>query len=515
MKLVKSILIINFYTILSRIFGYLRTVVMANYLGTGPMADALSIAIKIPSLLRRILAEGAMNAAFVPTFSGLLTEKGPKAAQGYAREIYSLLLVILLVLTGVVEIFIEPILSIAVPGFAKDPLRMGYLVDYTRIVFPFILFISLAALYSGILSSFDRFAALSASPLFGNMAIILGTFGFLSVTSTPGHAMAWAILISGVVQLLCVSIPARRMNVRLKIQRPTWSPAIKKFFLLLAPTAAGAGVVQVNILIDMAMASYLPTGGVSILNYADRLVQLPLSMLGTAIGMALLPLMSRQFKKNELSEALESQNLSIEYALLFLVPAMLGLLFYAEPIVKVLYESGKFNAQASEQTAYTAMILTMGLPAYVLIKVFTTSFFARHDTKTPVQIALFSVLINVGLNVLLIRPLAHLGLALATAFSAWVNVSLLILMLYRQNLLRPSDRLKRFFPRMLVASALALGGMKLLDPLVLPHMHQSKLVAGVALAGLVFMGIGLFFLACLLTGAVHFPKKIQDAPSKE
>lgn len=504
MKLVRSILVINFYTILSRIVGYFRTVLMAAYLGTGPLADALSIAIKIPSLLRRIFAEGAMNAAFVPIFSRLLVSGGKEDARTYAEQILAMMIVVLLLIVGVVEFLMPLVIKVCVPGFSYTPERFGYLVDFTRITFPFILLISLTSLYSGVLNSLDRFVASSASPMFGNMAIIGFTVFLVPFTSTAGHAMAWGILMSGFVQLAWVVIPAYKAGMRLNLRWPKITPGVKRFFVLLAPAAAGAGVVQINILIDMIMASYLPMGGVSILNYADRLVQLPLSMLGTAVGIALLPVMSRQFRANKMAEALTSQNLALEYSLLLTLPAMLGLILYGEPLVKVLYQAGQFNHSAVVETARTIFMLTLGLPAYILIKIFTSSFFAREDSKTPIAVAVFCVGINIVLNLMLIKSMAHCGLALSTAISGWVNVIILGVLLYRQNLLTFTPRLQRFFLRAVMAVLLAAGMMKGLDPWLLPLFDGTKAQQVGALSLLIIGGIGLFFMLCLLTRAINY-----------
>lgn len=504
MKLIRSILVINFYTVLSRIFGYFRTVLMAAYMGTGPMADALSIAIKIPSLLRRIFAEGAMNAAFVPTFSRLLAAEGPLEARRYAEQILSVLSVILLAIVLMAELAMPYLVTLCVPGFSSTPERFQYVLDFSRITFPFIFLISLTALYSGILNSFDRFVASSASPLFGNIAIIGATLLLIPYTPTAGHAMAWGVLFSGFIQVVWVLVPAWKSGMRLGFRVPKITPTVKRFFILVAPAAAGAGVVQINILVDMLMASFLPMGGVSILNYADRLVQLPLSMLGTAVGTALLPVMSRQFRLHQTLDALKSQNLALEYSLLLTVPAFIGLVFYAEPVVKVLYEAGHFDRTATIETAKTILMLTLGLPAYILIKIFTSSFFAREDTRTPIATAVLCVGLNVILNLILIKPMAHCGLALSTSISAWVNAVILGTLLYRQNLLFLGDRLRRFLPRLGMTTLGAILALKACDPILMPYFDGSKGQRLGALFFLIFGGIGFFILIALLTKTIDY-----------
>lgn len=502
MKLIRSIATVGFYTLGSRIFGFIRTTLMATFLGTGSIADAAALAIKIPSLLRRIFAEGAMNAAFVPTFSKYLMADGPESARSYAEEILSLLVFILALLVILVELFMPRLVSLFLPGFAKDSLRLTYVIEFTRITFPFILLISLTALYSGILNSLERFAAVAMSPMMGNIAIILVAFSLLEVTSTPGHAFSYGILACGVVQWVWVMIPAQREGMALRLRLPTFSPRVRHFFILMGPAAAGSGVVQINIFLDMLIASYLPTGGISFLNYAERLNQLPLSMLGTAVGTALLPLLSKQLKKGDHHEAMESQNLALEYSILFTIPALLGLMLIGESIVKVLYEHGKFSPQDTVETAKTLMALASGLPAYIMIKIFSTSFFAQEDTKTPVLVAVGAVVINVLLNLLLIKPLAHVGLGLATSLAAWVNAFVLGIILQKRGLFLMNTRLKTFLPRAFVSTVLTGAFFFIGRPLLEFCVAQSTTVQIISLGGAVGLGIGLFILFSRLTKAL-------------
>ncbi len=502
MKLIRSIATVGFYTLGSRLFGFLRTTLMAGFLGTGVLADAAALALKIPSLLRRIFAEGAMNAAFVPTFSKYLTSEGSESARSYAEEILSLLLFILTLLVIVVEVFMHKLVPFFLPGFKDDPERLSYVIDFTRITFPFILFISLTALYSGVLNSLEKFAAVASSPMMGNIAIIVVAFALLDVTPTAGHAFSYGIIACGIIQWVWVLVPTHRQGMRLRLRWPKLSPRVRHFFILMGPAAAGSGVVQINIFLDMLIASYLPTGGISFLNYAERLNQLPLSMLGTAVGTALLPLLSKQLKKNQYNEAMESQNLALEYSILFTTPALLGLMVLGEPIVKVLYEHGKFSTYDTLETTKTLMALASGLPAYIMIKIFSTSFFAQEDTKTPVLVALGSVFLNLGLNLLFIKPFAHVGLGLATSFAAWMNAVLLGYLLKKRSLFILNNRIKRFLPRALISTALTgivfWGMMPFLNNLI----QSGKSLQILALLMTVILGIGLFTIFSMITGAL-------------
>ncbi|MCA0370009.1 MAG: murein biosynthesis integral membrane protein MurJ [Proteobacteria bacterium] len=504
MKLLRSIVTVGIYTMGSRIVGFLRTTLMANFLGTGAMADAAAIAVKIPSLLRRVFAEGAMNAAFVPTFSRLLAASGKDEARTYAEEILSILVLVLAVLTIIAEIFMPTLISLFLPGFKATPERFEYTVVFTRITFPFILLISLTALYGGVLNSLERFAAVAASPMMGNIAILAVAFALLPMSETAGHAFCWGALACGVVQWFWVLVPTHNEGMRLRLRRPRITPGVRKFFLLVGPAAAGSGVVQINIFLDMFIASYLPTGGISFLNYAERLNQLPLSMLGTAVGTALLPLLSKQWRLGQEKEAMESQNLALEYAILFSAPALIALIVFAEPLVKVLYEHGKFTSEDSHQTALTLIALVSGLPAYIMVKIFSTSFFAREDTKTPVVTAVCAVGLNLALNLALIGPLQHVGLALATSIAAWFNAFVLGALLWRQKLFTMTPRFRAFLPRSLVTTVLTTLIFWASTPLVMPLVAQGKVIQITGMSVVVILGIIVFLGCAVLTRALRF-----------
>jgi putative peptidoglycan lipid II flippase len=502
MKLLRSIVTVGIYTMGSRIVGFLRTTLMANFLGAGPMADAAAIAVKIPSLLRRVFAEGAMNAAFVPTFSALLATKGKDEARTYAEEILSILVLILSVIVILAELFMPSFLNLFLPGFRVTPERLEYTILFTRLTFPFILLISLTALYGGVLNSLEKFAAVAASPMMGNIAILIVAFILLPVASTAGHAFSYGILACGIVQWFWVLVPTHKEGMILRLRRPKLTPGVKRFFLLVGPAAAGSGVVQINIFLDMFIASYLPTGGISFLNYAERLNQLPLSMLGTAVGTALLPLLSKQWRLGQNKDAMESQNLALEYAVLFSAPALIALLIFAEPLVRVLYEHGKFTLHDTRETAYTLMALVSGLPAYIMVKIFSTSFFAREDTRTPVLVAVGAVVVNLVLNLVLIKPLAHVGLALATSIAAWLNALTLAIMLKRQGLITMTSRFKAFLPRAVITVILTTAAFWTALPLVRQLVNTGKTNQIITMTGIVVTGIIVFVGCAVITRAL-------------
>ncbi|MBT5654089.1 MAG: murein biosynthesis integral membrane protein MurJ, partial [Alphaproteobacteria bacterium] len=445
MRLIRSITTVGNYTILSRIAGFGRDLILAAFLGASPVMDALAVSIKIPSFFRRLFAEGAFNAAFVPLFAGTLAEKGTKEATTYAEEIMSLLVFILIALVVLMEIFMPQVMPIITWGFRATPERMEMVIMFTRITFPFIILISLVALYSGILNSLDRFVAAASSPLSGNIFIVIGLL-LIGRELASGYEVAWVILISGAIQLVWVVVPTYSAGIKLRLLYPSITPRVKRFLKRMIPGAIGSGVIQINLFIGTFIASFLPEGGISFLYYADRLNQLPLSVIGTAVSTALLPLMSKQLRSNKKDVALHSQNRALEFSLLLVLPATAALMIAAVPFTRVLFERGEFSTLEAIETAKALMGYACGLPAYILVKVFSTTFFAKQDTKTPVIIAGISVLVDIVLSVYFVfyTPLNHIGIALATALASWVNALLLGYMLHRQGFLAVDQKLKTF-----------------------------------------------------------------------
>lgn len=473
---------------------------MAMMMGAGPMADALVIAIKIPSVLRHIFAEGAFNAAFVPTFAGILAKDGQQQARSYAQQILSLLVVVLAGVTIVFELFAPTIVPLVVSGFKNTPERMLYTIDYARLTFPFIFFISVCALYSGILNSLERFAAAAISPMMGNIAIIVTVYLVRSFVSNPGEAFSLGITACGFVQAAWVFYYAAKNGMGLRLRKPAISPEVRKFLLLLGPVALGSGVVQFNILLDMLIASYLPIGSVSYLEYADRLNQLPLSVIGTAVGTALLPLLSKQIRVNDMESAYRLQGLALEYALVLAIPATIGLSTLAFPIVQTVFEYGKLTPADTHQVALTLTAFSLGMPAYILIKIFSTIFFARQDTKTVIKVACGAVLLNLSLNLLLYKKFAHVGLAASTAISAWANALCLLTILQRRNDLRLSARFYGFLPRVATSATACYGVLLLLREKYWFILEQTKWAQIQMLAICIICGIVVYIMACFLTG---------------
>ena len=506
MALLRSVATIGGYTLLSRVLGFARDVLVAAYVGAGPVADAFFVAFKFPNLFRRLFAEGAFNAAFVPIFAGLAATSGHGAAKRFAEDALAVLLAVLIAFVIVAEIAMPWLMYAFAPGFSATPAKFHLAVELTRITFPYLLFISLVSLQGGVLNSIDRFAAVAATPVLMNVCFIAGLLLLIHVTPTAGHALAWGVAAAGVVQFLWLAWAMNRAGLALSLPRPRLSPEVRRLLALMLPATLGAGVVQINLMIDIVIASVLPTGSVSYLYYADRVYELPLGVIGIAIGTALLPQLARHARRGEAAAAITSLNRGVEVALLLALPATVALLVIAHPIVAGLFERGAFGGAAAGATSAALVAYALGLPAYVLIKVLAPGFYAREDTKTPVKIATGCVVANTVLALALLKPLgafgiAHVGIAGATAASAWINTVALAAILHRRGHFVPDASLRRRAPRALAASlvmAAALWGA--LKPLA-PWLAGGSLHRAAALGILVAVGLAVCGGAALLLGA--------------
>lgn len=502
MALLRSIATVGGYTLISRFLGFARDILIAATLGAGPIADAFFVAFKLPNFFRRLFAEGAFNAAFVPLFSGRLASEGFAAAQIFATSVLSVMVAFLFVFVTLLQVAMPFLMYGFAPGFTDDPEKFQLAIELTRITFPYLLFISLVSLLGGVLNSLGRFAAAAATPIILNIVLIGALLGATPYLPTAGHALAWGVAAAGAAQFVWLVVACHRAGMVLPLRWPRLTPGVRRVLQLMLPGAVGAGVVQINLLIDIVIASLLPTGAVSYLYYADRVNQLPLGVVGIAIGTALLPLLSRQLREGAAEDARDSMNRGIEVALLLTVPAAVALLVIAEPIIVVLFERGEFSATTATATAHALMAYAVGLPAYVLIKVLGPGFFAREDTVTPVKIAIGCVCVNVILNLTLIHILAHVGIALATAISAWLNAFLLARILHKRGHHAFDDRLRRRIIRILVASV-TMGAILWLALAMIGSAFEASLLTKIgALAAIVLGGLGLYAVLAIVTGAV-------------
>ncbi|MGB0695671.1 MAG: murein biosynthesis integral membrane protein MurJ [Rhodospirillaceae bacterium] len=501
MPLLRSIATVGGYTLLSRVFGFLRDILIARYLGAGVVSDAFFVAFRFPNLFRRLFAEGAFAAAFVPIFAGKLETEGENQARAFARQAFTLLGIILIGLLAIMEIIMPWAMLVMAPGFDAIPGKMELATELSRIAFPYLLFISLVSLQSGVLNALGHFAAAAAAPVLLNLTLIAALLGFASVGETPGHALAWGVSLAGVIQFLWLAHHCRKAGMSITPVRPRITQDVKTLGARILPVVLGSSLYQINLLIGTILASMVADGAVSWLYYGDRITQLPLGVIGVAVGTVLLPVLSRDLRAGREVEATQQQNRAIEFALLLTLPSAAALAVIAWPIVVVLFERGAFTPADSAATAAAMTAFALGLPAHVLVKVLAPGFFAREDTKTPVKIAAVALAANVVLNLVLMGPYGHLGIAAASSIAGWLNVVLLAIALRRRGHLSLDDRLVSRAPRILIA-ALGMGGavlaldQGLLAPLT-SDWHGGLLANIIALTALILSGMALYGGACL------------------
>ncbi len=511
MSMLKSMATVGGLTMISRVLGFARDIIMASVLGAGWIADCFVMAFKLPNFFRRLFAEGAFNAAFVPLFSSILEGDGDKSvevcraeARKFAEEAMSFLLFVLLIFVALAEIFMPWLLMGPAFGFLKDPAKYDLAVLLTRITFPYLLFISLVSLLGGVLNALGKFAAVAATPIMLNAVLILSMLIGTKYVATPAHALSVGLSIAGVLQFVWLILAARRIGMTLRLRRPRLTPAVKKLLILILPAAIGAGAFQVNLLLDVFLASFLPDGSLSYLYYADRLNQLPIGVIGVAAGTALLPLLSRQIASGNVDGAIHSQNRAIEIVLFLTIPSALALAAISEPLIRVLFERNAFDASTTVATAAALSAYVVGLPAYVLTKVLGPGYYARHDTATPVRYAIIALVVNFVLNVALMIPLQHVGLALATAISAWVNVGLLAFGLARRGYYKPDARLIRKCSAMLVAALFMAASVWFAASQMQAYFHSTPLIRVAALAALVVSGVVIYGGLVVITGVMSW-----------
>jgi putative peptidoglycan lipid II flippase len=471
-NLLKSLATVSGLTMASRVLGFIRQVLIAGVIGASgnPVADAFWAAFRLPNMFRRLFAEGAFQAAFVPLFQGKLIGEDQKAARQFAEEIMAALVFILTILTVAVEFAAPLFVHLIASGFAEDPEKFDLATFYLRIMFPYLACMSIVGLLSGILNSLDRFMAYAGAPLLLNIcqigAIILYADAEIHIT---GEALAWATMISGVLQLALLVWGAHKQGYLLKWRLPRWTPGVSRMLRLGTPGFISAGAIQINLIIGTNIASQEP-GAVSWLMNADQLYQLPLSVVGIALGVVLLPMLSRRVKEGDEKGATHALNRSLELSLFLTLPASAAFIVMAEPICDALFRGlatdalglfgGRSSAFTETDVAMTGMALAFfgaGLPAFVWHKVFQPAFFAREDTKTPMNFALIAIFLNTGVALALFPFFGFIAVAFATSFASWVQIVLLGGTLWRRGHLAPDGRLMGRLPRILASTFLMAG----------------------------------------------------------
>jgi putative peptidoglycan lipid II flippase len=494
MAIIKSALVVGSLTLCSRVLGYVRDILIAATLGTSGVADAFFVAFRLPNMFRQLSAEGAMHNAFVPLFSGMLKEGDSHEARHFAGQVITWMALVLTAISALIMWQMPAVMTVLAPGYLADAAKFSQVVLLGRMAFPYIVFVSLAAIFGGMLNSSGKFAVSAATPMLLNIVLIIILVFFAQ--ENPAQSLSIGVVFGGVIQLLAVVIACGLCGMRIPLKLPRVSQDIRLFFKRMVPGMIGGGVTQIAIWINTVIATLVPSA-VSYLYYADRLVQFPLALIGTAMGTALLPRLSRYFRDAgdgaDHAAANALQNKAIEFVLLLCIPAAVALFILSQPLISLMFERGAFGEEAVIQTAAALSVFAFGLPAFALVKILAPAFFAEGDTRTPVKIALFCLTLGVGISIATIDSLAHVGLALATTISTWCNAVLLAYILIRQKrLILSAAQLWRFVKFML--AALVMG-------VVVYYLENIQAESIVAMGITIFSGVISYFVMVWLMKA--------------
>ena len=603
MSLLRSMATVSGFTALSRILGFVRDIFMGYFLGTGHAADAFFAAFKFPNIFRRIFGEGAFNSAFVPLFSKELTSKGQKEAIRFASQTFSILTIVLLLMTVIAIPLMSWITMVHAPGFkaaktlhadknflggatpfnikikgSKDiyfvindkknieindlvitgknqekfilfdelkwekeggkwikklalpkkknfthikgratikssedvdtslkiyrnhPDTFSLTVTLSKITFIYLLCMALVAHLSGVLNTVKIFGMPAAAPILLNMTFLIGLLIFSGVSGIRGDSVkyanvaAWCVFIAGFLQLGALYLTCLRKGLRIKLCKPKISPQIKKLFLLMGPGVLAAGIQQINLLVGSVIASFRE-GAISYLYYSERVYQLPLGMIGVGLGVILLPEVTKRLRGGDEKGAIKSMNRGVELAMLLTIPASVALILIPYPIISTLFQHGAFTKEDATLTAFALAGFALGIPGYVLVKVLQPGYFARENTKTPMLIAGVTVIVNIVFSLILFGPLGHIGIAISTSISAWVNVTLLMYGL--KNFWKPDNRLKSRLPRILMASLIMGLSIWIINKYLEGMFGQGFWLRITGLLILVVSGTTIYFLAVI------------------
>jgi putative peptidoglycan lipid II flippase len=457
-----KILSVGGWTLVSRVTGFLRDACMAAIMGAGPVTDAFVVAMRIPNHFRAIFAEGAFNAAFIPKYSRLLAGADRSGAALFAAHIFSLVLMFQAVILVLALIGMPWLVYALTFGFPEDPSRYDLAVALSRITFPYLLFVTLVTVLSGILNAHGRFAAAAAAPVIMNVTMVAALLVSVHFP-TAGHAAAWGFCLAGVLEFLLLYGAVRRAGLSVGLKKPVLSPDMREFFRALGPAVIGSAGIQIAMFADTLIASLLPTGAVSSIYYADRLYQLPVGVIAIAVGTVLLPEMSRKLGTGDESGAFAAQNRAAALTFVLTVPFFVAFLTLPDLILTALFKRGAFNFEAARAAADVLFAYAAGLPAVMLIRSAVAGFYARQDTRTPVIASLIAVALNVVLKIILVGPLGAPGLALATSLGAWLNLGILLSLGLRRRTLRP-DRSLALYCLAAALAALPLAAFALTAP---------------------------------------------------
>lgn len=511
MSLLKSIATVGGFTLLSRLIGFARDILIAAFLGASMAADAFFVAWRFPNLFRSLFAEGTVNVSFVPLFTEKLRKEDKPQAEQFASEAFSFLFYLLLIFVLCMEIFMPQAAFIMAPGFNQIPDKLALTCYLSRITFPFLIFVSLVSLLAGVLNSVGKFAAAAFTPCILNIVMIVCLFTLTPITHAPAESLAFGVLTAGVFELGFLYVCVKKSGFCVRLLSPMtviqhFSRSLKKLLTRMLPGIVGSGVYQINLFFDTFLVSFVGAGAMSWLNYAHHLFQLPVGMIGVAIGTVLLPMLSHYVAQGKIKEAVYDLNRGLEVSLVVSVASMFGLICLSSPIVSVLFERGAFTHQSVLPTAMALKAYAIGLPAYMLTKALSQLFYAKGDTKTPVRIALYGMFINVSLSLFLMQFLGYVGIALATGITVWVNAVQYMYLLYQQGDFH-FDRLFSYRLVRIIVSALLMCVFLLLGDSILTltlgdWIRWHKIWSVALLACLIICAGVIYLLTLILTKGI-------------
>lgn len=518
MSLFKSIATFGGFTFLSRITGFLRDMVLANLLGAGMVSDAFFVSFKLPNLFRSLFAEGAFTSAFVPIFSQKLVEKGKRKSLFFAGQAITILVLLLSFFVVGFEIFMPYVVRVLAPGFVQDAGKMELAASLCRITFPFLLFISIVSFQAGILNSFEKFAAPASAPIILNLTMILSGFVFVPLSPTPAHGFALGISLAGVLEILWLQYFLLKQRVILKpyyrLKKIVKNPEIRMLFKRIAPGVVGAGIYQINMVVDTILVSMVGTGAISWLYYANRLQQLPLGVVGAAISVALLPILSKQLKAGNILQSRQTEDKAIEYGALLSFPAAVLLIVLSKPVINILFEHGKFSITDTDKTAYAVMAYAVGLPFYVMSKALMPNFFARGDTTTPVKYSAAVFLTNLIANLVLMRWFGHVGIATGTTIAAFVSVYQYIHGLKKRGYWRLTRPLKIKLFKISLSAVIMGVAVWFLNMLLGDWLYLNIVLKLVLLGGLSIFGLAFFLICTKISGVLNIAEVLKSLLGK-
>ena len=502
MNLIKSTGTFSFFTIISRLLGYIRDILIAIFLGAGPLADAFFVAFRIPNTFRRLFSEGTFNAAFVPSYSSLADKK---KSEKFANKIFNLLIFGLFFLIILIEIFMPLFVYLIAPGFEGDQEKITLAITLTRITFPFLLFISLASFFSAILNSHNKFAIASAAPIILNILLIGVLFFGKILNDQLVYYLSYAVTISGILQFIFLYFFVRKyffpkINFNINIDKK-----VKVFFKKLLPSIFSSGVTQINILVGTIIASF-QASAVSYLYYADRVYQINLAIAGIAIGTVILPKLSKHVQNKKKKKINLIQNKALELSLFLSIPGAIALLIASDEIISSLFGYGSFNEESVKNSANALSYFGMGLPAFSLIKVFSAFFFARHNTKVPFYVSLISVLLNIFISIIFFKEIGFLIIPIATTIASWFNAIFLFILLKQKKLFSFNLIFVDKLIKILVTSILMGVFFNYLIYFFNEKFLYEEILKSVFLVGIVILGLTFYILAAIVIKAF----KISD-----